>query len=154
MSGLDREVNLLIELFRVYDLKKKRWLTKNVFVSQYGDLYIMKEGLFKNKMELASASRYVAHHSTGFTDKNSVTIFEGDICRVDDDSIDIDINKDWLVIYREDMHCFIALNQDGKTFTVLTPEVVQYLTVVGDVFTDPYEIVTDPEPDKEVSEDA
>lgn len=56
-------------MFRVYDNYQKRWMLGDIYASTNGDLYILKKGFFKKRMQLVSDERYIIHKHIGLYDK-------------------------------------------------------------------------------------
>ena len=115
-------------MYRVYDKQNKRWITENIYLSTYEDLYISKKTLFGEKLELASKDRYVKHRSIGLTDKNNVDIYEGDICSLEP------YDTSGIVSYHEVHSSYYLFDMKHNKYHRLTESFCSQISVIGNVF--------------------
>lgn len=117
--------------YRVYDKKRKIFVTDNIFLTPDGELVESKKYLFGNKMSFADQNRYVYQKYTELNDGDNVPIFVGDYLEatVADDRV-----VKGLVIFAEELGCFVILCFDSDEYFVLSQSVMQYTKVVGNVF--------------------
>lgn len=119
--------------FRVYDKKKKKFITDNIFLTPEGELVESKKSLWGNKMTFVDGNRFVYQRYIGLEDKNSTPIYIGDylMARVDEDKI-----IQGMVTFAEELSAYIILCFDTEEFFTLGTEVVEFIEVVGNVFDD------------------
>lgn len=123
-------------MYRVFDTKNKKWITKNVYMSPDGDLYILKNSIFSGaKLEPLDEGVYVYHNDINLYDKEDKLVFEGDYirARVAEDKEEIGI-----VTYAHEMSSYIILCVNSDTFYTLGSNVSSEIEVIGNVF-DGYE---------------
>lgn len=125
-------------MFKVFDTKEKRWISKDVYMSQDEELYMIKRllfGLIKTPM-LLDRERYIYHESVNLLDKNGQQVYEGDyvLARVDDNRSVVG-----LVVYARELSSYIILCVDCDEFYTLGTEVCEHIEVVGNAF-DGYEV--------------
>jgi len=118
-------------MYRVYDVKNKKWITDNVYMSSNCDLYILKTSIFSGaKLELLEGE-YVYHNSIDLYDKSNTLVYEGDYieAKVSEDKTVIG-----LVAYAHELSSYVILCVDSDEFYTLGSEVKEYIKVVGNVF--------------------
>lgn len=117
--------------FRVYDKKKKKFVTDNIFLTPEGELVESKKSLWGNKMTFVDGNRFVYQRYIGLEDKNSTPIYIGDylMARVDEDKV-----IQGMVTFAEELSAYIILCFDTEEFFTLGTEVVEFIEVVGNVF--------------------
>lgn len=123
-------------MYRVYSKKDKKWVEDKIFMSQNGDLYILKNSIFSGaKLELLDEGMYVRHDDINLYDKNDVLVYEGDYieARVSEDKIVIG-----MVAYAHELSSYVILCINSDTFYTLGSNVSSEIEVIGNVF-DGYE---------------
>ena len=117
--------------YRVYDKKKKKFITDNIFLTPDGELVESKKSLFGNKMTFVSENRYVYQKSINLADKNGKEIYIGDHLEA---KVAEDRTVRGLVIYAEELSAYIILCFDSDEYFTLGTEICEYIEVVGNVF--------------------
>lgn len=119
--------------YRVYDKKRKTFISNNIFLTPDGELVESKKSLFGNKMTFVDQNRYVFQQAINLLDKNDVPIYIGDYLEavVADDRIICG-----MVTYAEELAAFIILCFDADEYFVLGQSVCDRIKVVGNVFDD------------------
>lgn len=117
--------------YRVYDRKKKKFVTDNIFLTPDGELVESKRSLFGNKMTFVDGNRYVYQKYIELNDKNDVPIYIGDMlnAKVSDDKI-----VQGMVTFAEELSAYIILCFDTDEYYTLGTDVCQFIEVVGNVF--------------------
>jgi len=117
--------------YRVYDKKKKKFVIDNVYLTPDGELVESKKSLFGNKMTFVDGNRFVYQRYIGLEDKNNVPIYIGDTLEavVAEDRI-----VKGVVTFAEELSAYIILCFDPDEFFTLGTDVVQFISVVGNVF--------------------
>lgn len=117
--------------YRVYDKKKKRFVTDNIFLTPEGELVESKKSIWGNKMTFVDQNRYVYQKSTGLPDKDDREIFVGDYLEaiVANDRI---VNG--MATYAEELAAFIILCFETDEYFVLSKSVCDRIRIVGNVF--------------------
>lgn len=119
--------------FRVYDKKKRKFVTDNIYLTPDGELVESKKSIWGNKMTFVDQNRYVYQRAIELCDKNGVEIYIGDTleAQVAEDKI---VNG--VVIFAEELSSYIILCSNPDEFFTLGTDVVQYISVIGNVFDD------------------
>ena len=119
--------------YRVYDKKKKKFITDNIFLTPDGELVESKKSLFGNKMTFVDQNRYVYQCYIGLDDKNGKPIYIGDTleAQVADDRI-----VKGMVTFAEELSSYIILCFDVDEYFTLGTEVCDLIEIVGNVFDD------------------
>lgn len=119
--------------FRVYDKKKHKFVTDNIFLTPEGELVESKKSIWGNKMTFVDGNRFVYQRYIGLEDKNGKSIYIGDTleAQVAEDRI-----VKGVVTFAEELSAYIILCFDPDEYFTLGTEVVQYIEVVGNVFDD------------------
>jgi hypothetical protein len=119
--------------YRVYDKKRKRFVTDNIFLTPDGELVESKKSAFGNKMTFVDGNRFVFQRAIELQDKNGTEIYIGDIleAQVAEDRV-----VQGIVIFAEELSAYIILCSNPDEFFTLGTEVVQFIEVVGNVFDD------------------
>ena len=128
-------------MFRVYDIKKERWID-NVYMTPDEELYEIKKNIFGvSKFRYLSnamvddtddmpTERYVVHRDIELYDMNDTLIYQGDIVRanVADDKV---VNG--LVTYAHELASYIILCYDNDEYYVLGESVTTRVEVIGNI---------------------
>lgn len=123
--------------FRVYDKKKKRWITDKVYLTPEGDLFKLgKSMLGWSKPTFISENRYVYHNTIGLEDKDGCPIYMGDYleAQVAEDRI-----VKGIVTFANELSAYIILCFDSDEYFTLGSEVSNYIKVIGNVFDEFFE---------------
>lgn len=123
-------------MYRVYSKKDKKWIADKIYMSQDGDLYILKNSIFSGvKLEPLEEGMYVRHDDINLYDKENKLIFEGDYLEAE---ISEDETVIGLVAYVSELSGYVILCVNSDTFYTLGSEVSERIKIVGNVF-DGYE---------------
>ena len=119
--------------YRVYDKKKRKFITDNIFLTPDGELVESKKYLFGNKMTFVDQNRYVYQRYIGLDDKNGKPIYIGDTleAQVADDRI-----IKGMVTFAPELSSYIILCFENEEYFTLGESVCDLITVVGNVFDD------------------
>lgn len=119
--------------YRVYDKKKKKFVTDNIFLTPDGELIESKKSLFGNKLTFVDQNRYVYQKYIELNDKNDVPIYIGDMleAQVAEDRI-----VKGVVTFAEELSAYIILCFDPDEYFTLGTEVCKFIEIVGNVFDD------------------
>ena len=117
--------------FRVYDKKKKKFITDNVFLTPDGELIESKRSLFGNKMTFMQQDRYIYQRAIGLQDKNAKEIYIGDYLKA---KVAEDKTITGMVTFAEELSAYIILCFETEEFFTLGNDVVEFIEVVGNVF--------------------
>lgn len=120
-------------MFRVYDTKAKRWVNDNVYMSQEGELFMIKQSVFgwvKFPLTL-SQDRYVYHKAIDLLDKYDWQVYEGDYIKA---TVAEDKDVIGLVAFAPELSAYVILCEDSDEFFTLGSEVTKFISVVGNVF--------------------
>lgn len=119
--------------FRVYDKKKRKFVTDNVYLTPDGELVESKKSLFGNKMTFVDGNRFVYQRYIGLEDKDERPIYIGD-------TLEAKVSEDrvvrGVVTFAEELSAYIILCFDPDEYFTLGTDIVQYIEVVGNVFDD------------------
>ena len=117
--------------YRVYDKKKKKFVTDNVYLTPDGELVESKKSLFGNKMTFVDKNRFVFQRYIELNDKDGIPIYIGDCleAQVAEDRI-----VKGVVTFAEELSAYIILCFDPDEYFTLGTDVVQFIKVVGNVF--------------------
>lgn len=119
--------------YRVYDKKKKRFVTDNIFLTPDGELVESKKSLFGNKLTFVDQNRYVYQKYIELDDKNNVPIFMGDYVNA---QVSEDREISGLVTFASELSSYVILCFDSDEYFTLGTEVCPYIQVIGNVFDD------------------
>lgn len=121
-------------MYRIYNIKNKKWITNNIYLSPYpqNEVYTLQKGIFgKEKLKLENIDDYVVHYDVGIVDKNDTLVFEGDY-------IEAKISEDkvirGVVAFANELASYILLCLDEDYYYVLGEHVKENIKVVGNVF--------------------
>lgn len=119
--------------YRVYDKKKKKFVTDNIFLAPDGELIESKKSLFGNKLTFVDQNRYVYQKYIELNDKNDVPIYIGDMleAQVAEDRV-----VKGVVTFAEELSAYIILCFDPDEYFTLGTEVCKFIEIVGNVFDD------------------
>lgn len=117
--------------YRVYDKKKRRFVTDNVYLTPDGELVESKKSLFGNKMTFIDQNRFVYQRYIGLSDLDNNPIYIGDIleARVADDEIVTGI-----VSFAEELYSYVIFCDCNEKWYTLGTEICDRIRVVGNVF--------------------
>lgn len=117
--------------YRVYDKKKKKFVTDNILLTPNGELIESKKSLFGNKLTFVDQNRYVYQKYIELNDKNNTPIYIGDTLKaqVADDRI-----VQGVVTFAEELSAYIILCFDPDEYFTLGTDVCNLIEVVGNVF--------------------
>ena len=117
--------------YRVYDKKKKRFITDNIFLTTDGELVESKKSLFGNKLTFVDQNRYVYQKYIELNDKNDTLIYVGDMleAKVSEDRV-----IQGMVTFAPELSSYIILCFDSEEYFTLGESVKDLIQVVGNVF--------------------
>lgn len=119
--------------FRVYDKKKKRFVTDNVFLTPDGELVESKKSLFGNRLTFVDQNRYVYQKYIELNDRNDTPIYMGDYV---DAQVSEDRKISGLVTFAPELSSYVILCFDSDEYFTLGTEVCEFIEVNGNVFDD------------------
>lgn len=117
--------------YRVYDKKKKRFVTDNIFLTPDGELVESKKSLFGNKFTFVDQNRFVFQKYIELNDKNNVSVFVGDYVKA---QVAEDREITGLVTFAPELSSYIILCFDSDEYFTLGTDVSNLIEVVGNVF--------------------
>lgn len=119
--------------YRVFDKKRKKFVTDNVYLTPDGELVESKKSLFGNKMTFIDQNRFVYQRYIGLSDLDNNPIYIGDIleARVADDEIVTGI-----VSFAEELSSYVIFCDCNEKWYTLGTEICDRIRVVGNVFDD------------------
>ena len=119
--------------YRVYDKKRKKFITDNIFLTPDGELVESKKSLFGNKMTFIDKNRFVYQRYIGLSDRDNNAIYIGDVleARVTDDEIVTGI-----VSFAEELSSYIIFCDCNEKWYTLGTEICDRIRVIGNVFDD------------------
>lgn len=119
--------------YRVYDKKKKRFVTDNIFLTPDGELIESKKSLFGNKMTFVDQNRFVYQRYIELNDKNDTPIYVGDYLKA---QVSEDKEITGLVTYSEQLSSYVILNFEADEYYPLGESVRELIELDGNVFDD------------------
>lgn len=119
--------------YRVYDKKKKRFVTDNIFLTPDGELVESKKSVFGNKMTFVDENRYVYQRYIGLKDRNDNPIYIGDYLEA---KVEEDRTVNGLVTFAPELSSYIILCFENEEYFTLGESVCDLISVVGNVFDD------------------
>lgn len=123
--------------FRVYDKKKKRWITDKVYLTPEGELFKLgKSMLGWSKPTYISENRYVYHNAIDLEDKNGCPIYMGDYLEAEVDESKV---LRGLVTFAKELSAYIILCFDTDEYYTLGSDVSDRIRVIGNVFDEFFE---------------
>ena len=119
--------------YRVYDKKKRRFITDNIFLTPDGELVESKKSVFGNKITFVDQNRFVYQKSIDLVDKNNSPIYVGDYLKAQ-----VAENEEirGLVTYSEQLSSYVILNFETDQYFTLGESVIEFIEVDGNVFDD------------------
>jgi len=119
--------------YRVYDKKKRRFVTDNIFLTPDGELIESKKSLFGNKLTFVDQNRFVYQKYIELDDKNGTPIYMGDYVKA---QVAEDKEITGLVTYAQELSSYVILCFDTDEYFTLGTEVCEFIEVIGNVFDD------------------
>ena len=120
-------------MFRVYDKRRKKFITEDVLVNQNGELYQVGQKLLGNKMTLLHQDRYVFQQAINLFDKNDTPIYMGDYVKA---RVSEDREISGLVTFAQELSSYVILCFDSDEYFTLGTGVSEFIEVDGNVFDD------------------
>lgn len=117
--------------FRVYDKKKKKFVSDNIYLTPDGELVESKKALFGNKLTFIDNNRFVYQKYIELTDKNRTPIYIGDYVKA---QVADDKKIVGMVTFATELSAYIILSFDTGEYFTLGTEVCDLIEVVGNVF--------------------
>lgn len=119
--------------FRVFDKKRKRFVTENVYLTLDGELVESKKSLFGNKMTFIDQNRYVYQRYIGLTDVENNPIYIGDVleAKVSDDEVVTGV-----VSFAQELSSYIIFCDCNEKWYTLGTEICDRIRVIGNIFDD------------------
>ncbi len=119
--------------FRVYDKKKKKFVTDNVYLTPDGELVESKKSIFGNKMTFVDGNRFVYQRYIELNDKNNNPIYIGD-------TLEAQVSEDrvvrGMVTFAPELSAYIILCFESEEYFTLGESVCDLISIVGNVFDD------------------
>lgn len=117
--------------FRVYDKKKKKFVTDNIFLTPDGELVESKKSMFGSKMTFVDGNRFVFQKYIELNDKNDTPIYIGDMLEA---QVAEDRTVQGMVSFAPELSSYIILCFDSEEYFTLGESVKDLIQVVGNVF--------------------
>lgn len=119
--------------YRVFDKKKRRFITDNIFLTPDGELVESKKSIWGNKMTFVDQNRYVYQRYIGLNDRDDTPIYIGDVLEavVADDEVVTGI-----VSFAEELSSYVIFCYDVDKWYTLGTEICDRIKVIGNVFDD------------------
>ena len=120
--------------YRIYDKVLENWITKDVYLTPYGQLVVAEQAFFNNiKLKSADPNRYILHRSSELYDKYFTLIFEGDVVKVKFPNVEEEVYM--LVAYNSETASFILLDYKNLKFYELmlldNSDCCEHIEVIG-----------------------
>lgn len=119
--------------YRVYDKKKKRFTTDNIFLTPDGELVESKKSIWGNKMTFVDQNRYVYQSYIMLDDRDKNPIYIGDMLEA---QVADDRTVRGIVTYAEELAAYIILCFETGEYFVLGQSVCDRVKIIGNVFDD------------------
>ena len=120
-------------MFRVYDKKRKKFITEDVLMNQNGDLYLVGQKLLGKKMTLLHQDRYVFQQAINLNDKDNNPIYIGDYLEA---KVAEDRTVRGMVTFAPELSSYIILCFDDEEYFTLGESVCDLISIIGNVFDD------------------
>ena len=119
--------------YRVFDKKRKRFVTENVYLTPDGELVESKKSLFGNKMTFIDQNRYVYQRYIGLSDQDNNPIYIGDVleAKVADDEVVTGV-----VSFAQELSSYIIFCDCNEKWYTLGTEICDRIRVIGNIFDD------------------
>ena len=119
--------------YRVFDKKKRRFVTENVYLTPDGELVESKKSLFGNKMTFIDQNRYVYQRYIGLADVENNPIYIGDVleAKVADDEVVTGV-----VSFAQELSSYIIFCDCNEKWYTLGTEICDRIRVIGNIFDD------------------
>lgn len=119
--------------YRVWDKKKKRFVTDNIYLTPDGELVESKKSIWGNKVTFVDQNRFVYQRYINLEDCNNTPIYIGDYleAKVAEDKI-----VKGMVTFAPELSSYIILCFESEEYFTLGESVCDLITVVGNVFDD------------------
>lgn len=124
-----KEVNLVG--YRVYDKKRKKFVTDNIFLTPDGELVESKRSAFGSKMTFVDGNRFVYQKSTELRDRDDAEIFVGDYLSAE---VSDDRTVEGLVTFAEELGSFVILCFDTDEYFVLSKSICSKIQITKNIF--------------------
>lgn len=116
---------------RVFDNKRKEWISEDIFLAPSGDIFIYKKGLFRDKLKWVSKNRYIWQKDIGVIDKNGKHVFEGDIIKI------AEIDVVGVVAYAEEHAAYYIFDAKNNAYYPFDVQGVnERIEIIGNVMMD------------------
>ena len=119
--------------YRVYDKKKKKFVTENVYLTPDGELVESKKSLFGNKLTFVDQNRYVYQKYIELNDKNGAMIYMGDYVEA---NVAEGRTITGLVTFSTELSSYVILCFETDEYFTMGESVREYIQIVGNVFDD------------------
>jgi hypothetical protein len=119
--------------YRVYDKKKRKFVSDNVYLTPEGELVESKKSLFSSKMTFVDQNRFVFQKYIELSDKNDVPIYMGDYveAHVAEDKV-----ITGLVTFSTELSSYVILCFETDEYFTLGESIKDLIRVTGNVFDD------------------
>lgn len=119
--------------YRVWDKRKRKFVTDNIYLTPEGELVESKKSLWGNKMTFVDGNRFVYQRYINLEDRNNVPIYIGD-------TLEAQVAEDrivrGMVTFAPELSSYIILCFESEEYFTLGESVCDLITVVGNVFDD------------------